>query len=106
MKRWIRGARSSSDYSTSQKGLRGDNRHGGFDSSDFDEYQINQIRKGLKQGLDVSVYADPRYSKWQMDQIRRGLEEGLDVSTYANPKYDSEKMEKIRKGLESVYFDF
>ena len=40
-----------------------------------------QIRQGLEEGLDVSVYADTRFNKYEMEQIKLGLLEGLDVST-------------------------
>ena len=35
----------------------------------------------------------------QMDQIRKGLEKGLDVSIYAKPEFDDFQMEEIRIGL-------
>jgi hypothetical protein len=62
--------------------------------------QMRQIEKGLKAGLDVSIYADPKFEAQQMDAIRLGLEEGLDVSIYADPKFDWEQMHMIRNGLE------
>ena len=37
-----------------------------------------EIRKGLKEGLDVSKYADPKYNDDQMEQILLGLEEECD----------------------------
>jgi len=61
--------------------------------------QMRQIRFGLEYGLDVSVYADPKYSWQQMDQILAGLEADLDVSAYADPKYDAGQMRVIRNGL-------
>ena len=68
--------------------------------SDFNSYQINQIRKGLEHGLDVSVYAKPMFSGAQMDIIRMGLIKKLDVSIYAKPEFEWEQMNEIRKGLE------
>ena len=84
MKRWIHAAT-----------------YNGFDDGEFDEWQMREIREGLKSGVDITQYADPKFNHWQMEQIRYGLESGVDISKYANPKFDDEKMEKIRKALES-----
>ncbi|MDU2095110.1 MAG: hypothetical protein E7E73_00195 [Negativicoccus succinicivorans] len=66
----------------------------------YDFPQMEAIRIGLEQGLDVSVYADPNFSGSQMVQIRWGLENGVDVSIYADPKFRSDQMWTIREGLE------
>lgn len=65
----------------------------------FSPDQIEEIKLGIKAGVDVSVYADRRYLAIQMQQIRYGLEAGLDVRYYANPEYDWFQMKEIRKGL-------
>ena len=41
---------------------------------------MRQIRFGLKDGLDVSVYADPKFRCDKMYKIRLGLKDGVDVS--------------------------
>lgn len=84
MKRWIKAAT-----------------YNGFDESEFDYLQMEQIRKGLESGVDVSVYADPKFSYGQMKRIRDGLESGVDVSIYADPKFSAWQMEELRLGLES-----
>lgn len=66
----------------------------------FNEIQMEQVIKGVKSGLDVSLYARPEYNDGQMYQIRRGLETGLDVSLYAKPEYNFLQMSNIRQGLE------
>lgn len=38
-----------------------------------------------------------------MEQIRFGLEDGLDVSVYADPEFDFEQMREIRIGLEQKH---
>ena len=53
----------------------------------FDELQLEQIKKGQEEGLDISKYADPRFDDSEMWLIREGLEKGLDVSWYADPKF-------------------
>lgn len=76
---------------------------------DFDKYlnveirgeNLREIRKGLQEGLDVSIYADHEFNWHQMREIRRGLEKRLDVSIYAKPLYQPRQMYEIRKGLES-----
>lgn len=66
----------------------------------YDEDQMEEIRIGMEEGLDVSIYADPEYMPLQMEAIRIGLEKGLDVSKYANRKFDWFQMDEIRLGLE------
>lgn len=84
-------------YSAKKTNLSLDN----FDFSRFSPYQTDEIREGLEEGLDVSVYADPKFRWNQMAEIRRGLESGVDVSVYADPKFHWAQMYQIRKGLES-----
>ena len=67
----------------------------------YDSDQMREIRIGLERGLDVSVYADPKYNVYQMQQIRIGLERGLDVSVYADPKYNCMQMQVMRARLSS-----
>lgn len=66
----------------------------------FNEGQKNQIKLGVNQGLNVSLYAKPEFTYWQMEQIRLGLVSGLDVETYLNPNINFQEMNKIRKNLE------
>ncbi|WP_304427950.1 hypothetical protein [uncultured Clostridium sp.] len=40
---------------------------------------------GLKQGLDVDKFSNPEFTSEQMEEIREGLEDGLDVGIYADP---------------------
>ena len=46
----------------------------------LNELQSQEILLGLQSGVDVSVYADARYTCRQMEQIRIMLERGLDPS--------------------------
>jgi hypothetical protein len=62
----------------------------------LNEQQLKEVRKGLKYGVDVSLYADPKFEKWQMKEIRLGLENGVDASIYADSKFSWEQMKKIR----------
>lgn len=68
---------------------------------EFMAIQMHEIRIGLVEQLPVSCYADSRYDWFQMEEIRKGLELSLDVSKYANPEISFDKMRQIRKGLEA-----
>ena len=61
----------------------------------FNEYQIRKIKQGLRNKVDISLYAKTDYNWLQMEQIRLGL----DVSKYAKPEIPSDKMFKIREKL-------
>lgn len=62
---------------------------------------MHEVRKGLEQNLDVSVYADEAYSWKQMRELRLGLEHQIDVTPYAKPLYRADQMREIRKGIEN-----
>lgn len=64
----------------------------GYYSRDFSAFQLSQIRLGLQNGVDVSIYADTKFDTLQMQEIRLGLESELDVSQYANPQYNCAQM--------------
>jgi hypothetical protein len=64
-----------------------------------DKYQLKEILKGIKEKLDVSIYAKPVFNYIQMEIIRWGLEDGLDVHLYADKKFNSEQMLQIYFGL-------
>jgi len=58
-----------------------------------------EIKKGLKNNLDLTVYANKDYSSEQMEQIRLGLEANLDVSVYDKKEFYFSQMREIRKKL-------
>ena len=53
----------------------------------FDSGQIYLIKEGLKDGLDVSKYANPKFIFPQMEEIIVGLRDGLDVDAFAKPEF-------------------
>lgn len=61
--------------------------------------KMHLIREGLEKGIDASIYLDAGFTERQLDEILHGAAEGLDVSTYANPKYNEELMYLARRGL-------
>lgn len=70
-----------------------------YAKSEFNNLQMEVIRKGLELGLDVSIYAKSIFSFEQMMVIKDGLEHKLNVSFYANPEFDEYQMSEIEKGL-------
>ena len=69
----------------------------------FEQFSINQkqeILKGLKEDVDVSIYAKPDFDCFQMEEIRLGLGSEIDVSIYAKPEIDWFHMREIREKLE------
>ena len=53
----------------------------------FNESKKEEIRLGIENGIDVSIYAKPEFNEYQMFNIRYGLENNLDVSLYAKPEF-------------------
>ena len=61
----------------------------------FNYWQKTVIISGLKNNLDVSIYAKKDFNHSQMNQIKNGLEEGLDVSIYAKIEFNNDKWNKL-----------
>lgn len=72
----------------------------GRDLKQFNEYQRHEISLGQEKGLDIDLYADPRYEHDQMEQIRMGLEKGVDTSQYADRRFSAKQMGVLREALE------
>lgn len=97
----------------------------------FDWLQIWEICMGVKENLDVSIYAKKEYDNQRMFYIRRCLERGfdyswildlklsgsqvvqiflglideLDVSKYAHPEIDYKEMRTIRNSMKNERSD-
>lgn len=67
--------------------------------SEFNEWQLEVLRKAIKHGVDVTQYADPKYDPQQLDAIFLGLLNGLDVTYYADPSFSSGQMHTIMEFL-------
>ncbi|MBR0090179.1 MAG: DUF342 domain-containing protein [Lachnospiraceae bacterium] len=65
----------------------------------YNVFQLEQIRQGLNEGLDVSVYEHPQYSWIDMEEIRKGLKQGIDMSRYREAGFSTEQKREIRKGI-------
>jgi len=59
------------------------------------------IAQGIREGLDVSIYADRQFDYQQMEQVYLGLRSGIDVSIYAVERFTSEEMKETRLCLEA-----
>lgn len=59
----------------------------------FDEYQQEEIKKGIENKVNFLEYAKREYNVYQMFQLRLGLEENLETSWYANNNFDYVQME-------------
>lgn len=66
------------------------------DGRSYDSEQIKQIRQGMKDKIDVKLFANPDYNAEQMKQIRLGVKNGIDYSIYANNSYSAEQMKMLR----------
>ena len=65
----------------------------------FNKNQQLEILQGLKDNLDVSIYAKSEFDEQQMYQIRWGLKDNLDISIYAKTELSWMEMEDIREKL-------
>ena len=66
----------------------------------FTRDQIEEIKLGLEEGLDIEPYEDKGFFALQMREIRLGLMSELPVEIYARKDFDWFQMEEIRLGLE------
>ena len=65
----------------------------------FNRKQRIAIKDGLKDNLDVLIYAKPEFDEYKMNQIKAGLKDNLDVSYYAKKEFNWKQMEEIREEL-------
>lgn len=56
----------------------------------FTSLQLAEIRRGLEQDLDVSVYAIASFDDTQMRWIRKHMQRKLDFRKYAMPSINGE----------------
>ena len=67
----------------------------------YDKEQIEVLKKGEKENLDVSLYANSNFNSKQMEQIYFALKDGIkmeDIKKIANPEFSFEQMEELRNG--------
>ncbi len=61
---------------------------------------MEEIIDGLLENLDITIYANPKFTREQMYEICEGLRSGIDVSWYADYNIPHTKMANIRATLE------
>ena len=66
----------------------------------FTRDQVEEIKLGLEDGLDIEPYEDKGFFALQMKEIRLGLMNEVPVELYARKDFDWFQMEEIRLGLE------
>ena len=65
----------------------------------FSSMQIYIIRQGYERQIDPSPYMDVRFTWEQMEEIRQGIIDGVDISVYALPETPAEIMQHIREKM-------
>ena len=70
-----------------------------YENKDFFALQMREIRLGLMSELPVEIYARKDFDWFQMEEIRLGLESKLNVRLYAYPKVPFETMRQLRLAL-------
>lgn len=71
-----------------------------FSAKDFCEEQLIEIKKAIKQGLDIKLLANPIYNCFQMKELRMGLLHKIKIVYFANPEFNCLQMQEIRLGME------
>ena len=61
-------------------------------SKTLSKQQIEEIRMGLEENVDVSLYAKKDFSDRKMREIRLGLKNNVDVTHYLNPAFTWNQM--------------
>ena len=72
----------------------------------FDINQLNEISYGLLDDVDVTRFADTKYSSQKMRELRLGLKAKLDISIYDDERLSASQMNRIRLSLIDKTSDF
>ena len=74
----------------------------------FNKLQIEQLKLGKANGVDIRVFGNNKLSADQMKEIRLGLESGINARAYADPAYSASAMKALRLnakyGVDITYF--
>lgn len=71
-----------------------------IDLNTFNYEQIVEIHTGLKNWIDISKYADIKYTAEEMRMIRESLEDwNIDISKYVGVGFSDDQLYEIREGL-------
>lgn len=69
----------------------------------YDKHQAAEIECGYKDGINIDIYADVKYSCTQMREIRLGLLDGNDITQYADETYTFLQMREIRLAMQEQH---
>ncbi len=69
-----------------------------YANKSFSAEQMQQIREGLEKKIKARLYADPKFSVVQMSRLKLDMIAGIDVSDYANPVYSNGQMTQLKLG--------
>lgn len=69
------------------------------DMQKYSKEQFREIRKGLRQHVDVKVYQSVQFNAKQMKQLRLSLKDHINVSSWASPYVPADKMKELRTGI-------
>lgn len=61
----------------------------------YDFEQLNVIKQGYQNKIDLTKYCDNRYTAKQMNTLLENLKLGFDISNACNPEYSAQDMECI-----------
>lgn len=74
----------------------------------FNKEQIEQLKLGKKNGVNIKIYGDNKLEAEQMKVIREALEEKLNARLFADPRYSVDIMRYLRAelkhGVDISYF--
>ena len=70
-----------------------------YRSEGYNAMQIYQIQDGMDKEVDYKKYENIQFTWAQMEQIKLGLMDDLDVSIYALPNVPAEEMSHIREKM-------
>lgn len=66
----------------------------------YSSNQLQEIRAGIRTGVDTTLYNDIAYTAEQMKELRLGLEKNIDINSYKTQELKAEQMKELRLGLE------
>lgn len=75
-------------------------RKSNVDLSKYDWQQMREIRKGLRDNINLISYVEKGYSTDILRQVRKARNSGVEIEQYVKDGYDEFQIKEIRTGLE------
>ena len=70
-----------------------------FFLEEFEEGQCREIYYGLKQKVNVLLYAKAFYTEQKMRNLREGLLAKIDINLFNDPNFEAGKMQAIKESI-------